>query len=104
MSSYQTSDNLQTMQLAFTETCNGCGACSRVCGTGALKFTDDDETVKAVFEPILCNGCGSCIDLCRRNGLERVDDDIDLKQFLANQEQSIFYRKYKAAANVVSSI
>lgn len=93
--SYQTSDNLQTVQVAFTETCNGCGACSRVCATGALKFTDDDETVKAVFEPMLCNGCGSCIDLCRRNGLERVDDDIDLKQFLANQEQRIFYRKYK---------
>ncbi|MBT2692631.1 4Fe-4S dicluster domain-containing protein [Bacillus sp. ISL-55] len=93
--SYQTSENLKTMQLAFTATCNGCGACSRVCATGALKFTDDDETVKAVFQPLLCNGCGSCIDLCRRNGLERVEDYLDLKQFLANQEQTIFYQKYK---------
>ncbi|GAM15477.1 4Fe-4S dicluster domain-containing protein [Mesobacillus selenatarsenatis] len=93
--SYQTPDNLKTMQLAFTETCNGCGACFRVCATGALQFTDDDETVKAVFQPMLCNGCGSCIDLCRIKGLERIDDDLDLKQFLANQEQTIFYRKYK---------
>ncbi|ESU32108.1 hypothetical protein G3A_13305 [Bacillus sp. 17376] len=30
--------------------------------------------------------------------MERVDDDIDLKQFLANQEQSIFYRKYKGCS------
>ncbi|GAM12301.1 4Fe-4S binding protein [Mesobacillus selenatarsenatis] len=98
MHSYQTSEKLKTMQLAFTETCNGCGACSRVCTTGALKFTDDDEVVKGVFKPMLCNGCESCIDLCRINGLEKIENDFELKQFLMNQEQIILYREYKKCA------
>ena len=44
--------------------CDGCGACLRLCTTGALVATERDKV--CVVEPFACVvGCNSCANLCK---------------------------------------
>jgi Na+-translocating ferredoxin:NAD+ oxidoreductase subunit B len=45
----------------ITETCNGCGACGRMCPTGAI--TGGKKSLHAI-KPALCIDCGTCGRVC----------------------------------------
>ena len=43
------------------EKCNGCGACLRMCPTGAIS---GEKKALHVVNPSLCIDCGTCIEAC----------------------------------------
>ncbi|MEM2212371.1 MAG: 4Fe-4S binding protein [Candidatus Nezhaarchaeales archaeon] len=48
------------------ELCDGCGACIKVCPSGAISPVDG----KVKVDPFLCIGCGACIPECPRDALD----------------------------------
>jgi ferredoxin len=53
--------------LAVGEACTACGACARICPTGALRLnldTGDAPSYRLEFEPWACIGCGACRQAC----------------------------------------
>ncbi len=44
--------------------CTACGACARVCPTGALGLERDDDSVALTFEAARCVGCAACAPAC----------------------------------------
>ena len=62
--------------------CKYCGACSRMCVTRALQYTEnEDDTVTLTFTPSLCVGCGLCKDSCLTRSMlysnKVLADDLD---------------------------
>lgn len=62
--------------------CKYCGACSRMCVTRALQYTEnEDGTVTLTFQPSLCVGCGLCKDSCLTRSMKYANkvlaDDLD---------------------------
>lgn len=53
-------------------TCIQCGACARVCPTGATTM----EEGKRVFNHRLCDACGKCVTVCRVDALGISGTDI----------------------------
>lgn len=50
--------------LAVGPACTGCGACSRVCPTGALSTAGAGDGVVLRFDPRACVDCGECARVC----------------------------------------
>jgi len=50
--------------LAVGEGCTACGACARVCPTGALSLAIDDDGFCLTVAPHACIGCGMCAHVC----------------------------------------
>jgi NAD-dependent dihydropyrimidine dehydrogenase PreA subunit len=53
-----------------TERCNGCGACTEVCPTGALYLVDG----KAVVDSTLCRECEACIATCPTEAIVSTEE------------------------------
>jgi ferredoxin len=51
------------------ERCNGCGACTDVCATGALSLQED----KAFIDANLCSECEDCLDICPQEAILSVE-------------------------------
>lgn len=47
--------------VTFSDTCDGCLGCVRVCPTSAICETDD---ARPLFDPSRCTGCGLCREFC----------------------------------------
>jgi len=75
------------------EKCIGCGTCSKVCPTDAIKMTEfldlPDEEGSKPERPVIdygrCSFCGLCVDICTTNSLgmskEYIHIDPDPNQF-----------------------
>jgi ferredoxin len=51
--------------LTVSEDCTACGVCARLCPTGALQFTNqDDQRYQLDFDPRTCIGCAACMVVC----------------------------------------
>lgn len=50
--------------LRVDDTCTGCGACSKVCPTGALIADVTTTGTTLVFDPRSCVDCGECARVC----------------------------------------
>lgn len=50
-------------------TCNFCGACSKLCPTKAIEIIQEDEKKVITFTPNLCTHCHVCSDVCFFQGL-----------------------------------
>lgn len=50
--------------------CTSCGACARVCPTGALDLERDGEGVAPTFEAARCVGCAACAPACPERVVE----------------------------------
>ena len=48
------------------EQCTGCGECSTVCATTAIRIIDN----KAVIDPAECVECGKCVEICNWNAIQ----------------------------------
>jgi ferredoxin len=59
-------DHIDFAILIIDETCTACGACSRICPTGALIFESNtkEKTYRLSFAPELCIDCGVCLHAC----------------------------------------
>jgi|GEM_PF-3736251 len=51
-------------ELNITDDCCGCGACTNLCPTEALRRVDTDNKREIFFTPAKCFGCGLCYDIC----------------------------------------
>ena len=57
--------------LTISEECTACGVCARVCPTGALQFTgQEDLHYQLDFDPKICIGCGACRVGCGPQAIE----------------------------------
>jgi ferredoxin len=63
----QASASLPTASFATLdvgEDCTACGACARICPTGALSLAIDRESYSLTFAPQACIGCSLCANVC----------------------------------------
>ena len=59
-------EGLGFASLAPSGACTACGACARVCPTGALRFTaaPSETSFQLSFQAEACNGCAACLRVC----------------------------------------
>jgi ferredoxin len=64
-------DRIGFAKLTIDETCTACGACSRICPTGALIFESNtkEKTYRLSFAPDLCIDCGVCLQACMHHSI-----------------------------------
>lgn len=53
--------------LVYASRCTGCGACARICPSGAHRFAQGTHQ----FERSRCTGCFACVDVCPSSALQR---------------------------------
>lgn len=51
------------------ERCTGCGACSRVCSTGAIS---GEKKEPHTIDSAICIKCGSCVQKCKFGAIEKI--------------------------------
>jgi ferredoxin len=58
-------EGLGFAMLSISDRCTACGACGRVCPTGALQFfNDEDLRFRLTFQATSCMACGACLQVC----------------------------------------
>lgn len=63
---------LGAIRLGVNEKCSACGACARVCPTGALLFAvTDQKDYRLDVRVGACTDCGVCLDVCEPTALAR---------------------------------
>lgn len=62
-------DSWPFTQLEVRDKCIGCGDCSNLCPTKALRVKQQENIQELIHFPILCINCGICIDKCPRKAL-----------------------------------
>lgn len=68
----QSVQNLGAIHLAVNEKCSACGACARVCPTGALQFTTTEQKEYRLDLKVgACTDCSICLDVCEPAALSR---------------------------------
>jgi ferredoxin len=64
-------EGLGFAMLSISVRCTACGACARVCPSGALQFYNDgDQHFRLTFQAWSCIACGACTRLCEPNAIE----------------------------------
>ena len=64
-------NDLGVVKLSANEKCTACGACARVCPTGALRFVSQGDNFRLTIVPSACTDCGACLALCAPAALQR---------------------------------
>jgi ferredoxin len=64
--------------------CTACGACARICPTGALQFAAGQSDFRLTYSVGACTDCGACLDVCRPAALAR-DGMPTCSQFTASE-------------------
>lgn len=75
--------------LVNQESCKGCRACARECGSDAISF----QNKKAFIMQDLCKGCGRCIGACNFDAIYNPNYDApkDLDCRMAEYAQAVCY-------------
>ena len=69
--------DLSFARMTVDEKCTACGACARICPTGALAFNaGEDDTYQLSFVDWACLDCGVCLKICRPAALHRADTTL----------------------------
>lgn len=64
--------------------CTFCGACAKLCPTGALTLHHDDPVKTLYYQSNLCLGCNLCIDLCLQKQIY-WSDRLTTAQFMLSE-------------------
>lgn len=78
--------------------CNFCEVCSKLCPTGALQITQEENTKKLAFLANLCTHCRICSEVCFYKGLT-WEGRITIGEFLNNEHRTLGSAQAKACAN-----
>jgi ferredoxin len=79
-------EGLDFAVLTISAECTACGVCSRVCPTGALQFSSQEDLhYQLAFDPGNCIGCKACMAVC---GPQAIDMQAapSFGQVFGNQE------------------
>ena len=57
-------------EIEIAPSCNMCGACCRLCPTGALLLKEDDHETRIAFDTVKCMGCELCRKVCKVDSLK----------------------------------
>ena len=56
-------------EIDIANSCTGCGACARVCPTGALSLKKVEKKVYLNWTPSHCTQCGLCKEVCSKDSI-----------------------------------
>lgn len=59
--------------------CTHCGACARVCPSGAIMMVDGRRD----YKPELCRACGACVQACMQDALELTGREYEPEELAA---------------------
>jgi NAD-dependent dihydropyrimidine dehydrogenase PreA subunit len=59
------------------DTCEGCGACEKLCQVGAVRVSDKKQP--AVVDLDLCFGCGVCVPNCPTQSITLVKKPAEVR-------------------------
>jgi ferredoxin len=68
--------------------CTLCGQCAKICPTGALIESYDDDDVSIAFDARLCTNCSQCVSMCPEidNGAITVSGGFDTSALAAGNQ------------------
>jgi len=75
------------MAHAITDICNGCGACLKMCPTGAIR---GEKKALHVIDPPLCIDCGTCGRICPVEAVRDASGAVCAKKKYAEWLQPSF--------------
>lgn len=75
------------MAHTIIETCNGCGACLRMCPTGAIR---GEKKSLHVIHPSLCIDCGTCGRVCPVEAVRGASGDVCKKMKYSEWPKPVF--------------
>lgn len=74
--------------LFFRELCTGCGACEKICPSGAIRMEGGVSTL----DREKCLSCGACADICPARAREMSGREMSVEEVLAAaRKDSLFY-------------
>nr|WP_321514512.1 4Fe-4S dicluster domain-containing protein [uncultured Pseudodesulfovibrio sp.] len=81
-------ETVRIAEIEITQSCTGCGACSRICPVNALEFIADTHNFSIRFMAWKCVDCGLCIKSCLSGSIERRPATLES---LTNEIPSTLY-------------
>ena len=70
-----TSDSYHSLIPVFNENCKFCGACEKLCPSGAIKISKDNINV----DEMKCTSCSLCKDICYFQAINMKDEKISMR-------------------------
>ncbi len=84
------SQSLKPELFYFKEKCAGCGKCTEVCATQAIRIEDR----KSITESIKCDGCGKCVQVCPNEARSLVGKEMSVQEvFRIIKGDEMFYKR-----------
>ncbi len=72
--------------------CCGCGACSEICGRGAIAMKPDDKGfLYPIIDKGLCVGCGLCDKICAMNNTHQSSKTVKNSFALQHFDKNVLY-------------
>jgi len=88
-------DILPAAEITVGHECTGCGLCSCICPTGALKNSMKEDLFEITFEAHLCTACGNCEQACRFKAI-RSSNTFNLKRLFDQKPQTLLRAAMKS--------
>ncbi|MCF6247672.1 MAG: 4Fe-4S dicluster domain-containing protein [Desulfobacula sp.] len=76
-------------EICINQKCNGCGACTILCPTGALFKQEVKNSFELKFRLDLCTNCRECEKACSKDALQ-IKEEVRLDFLLESSDNTLF--------------